>query len=255
MDSWEMLLVLCPLLFLAGFVDSVAGGGGLISLPAYLFAGIPVHLAAGTNKLVNSLGTAVATGSYLKHGTVSLAPALTAGAGSLLGGVLGVRLALWCSEALLQTCILAALPAAAVFLTIKRDLGLQPIPRTWTPGQKLLLSLLIGLVLGLYDGLIGPGTGTFLIMAFTLVLGVDLLTASGCAKVANLASNAAAAISWTLGGKVLWPLVPPAAACCILGNWCGARYALRGGAKRVRGMIFLVLALLFLKLGWELLRT
>lgn len=255
MDSWEMLLLLCPLLFLAGFVDSVAGGGGLISLPAYLFAGIPVHLASGTNKLVNSLGTAVATGSYLKHGTVSLRPALAAGVGALLGGVLGVRLALWCSEAVLQACILAALPLVAVFLTLKRDLGTQPVPRSWTSRQELLLSLFIGLVLGLYDGLIGPGTGTFLIMAFTLVLGVDLLTASGCAKVANLASNVAAALSWTLGGKVLWVLVPPAAVSCILGNWCGARYAIRGGAKRVRSMIFVVLALLFLKLGLDLWRT
>ncbi len=166
-----------------------------------------------------------------------------------------MRLALWCSEAVLQTCILAALPLVAVFLTLKRDLGTQPVPRSWTSQQELLLSLFIGLVLGLYDGLIGPGTGTFLIMAFTLVLGVDLLTASGCAKVANLASNVAAAISWTLGGKVLWALVPPAAVCCILGNWCGARYAIRGGAKRVRSMIFVVLALLFLKLGLDLWRT
>ena len=107
-------------------------------------------------------------------------------------------------------------------------------------------------VIGMYDGLIGPGTGTFLIMAFTLVLGMDLLTASGCAKVGNLASNVASAVVWSLGGKVLWTLVPPAALCSILGNWCGARYAIRGGSGRVRGMIFVVLGLLFCKLGYEL---
>lgn len=246
-------LVICPMLFLAGFVDSVAGGGGLISLPAYLFVGIPVHLASGTNKLVNSIGTGVATLSYIRSGKVHLQAALLAAAGALAGGALGVRLALWCSEQVLQGCILAALPAVAVIMAVKKDLGTAPVQRRWTPHQQMALSLAIGLIIGLYDGLVGPGTGTFLIMAFTLVLGMDLLTASGCAKVANLASNVAAAISWAVSGKVLWSLVFPAAVCCVLGNWFGARYAIRGGSKRVRGMIFLVLALLFLKLGWQLL--
>ena len=251
--SWHVYLVVCPMLFLAGFVDSVAGGGGLISLPSYLFVGIPVHLASGTNKLVNSLGTGVATFSYIRSGKANFRVAILAAAGALAGGALGVRLALWCSEQVLQTCILAALPAVAVVMALKKDLGEAPSARSWTPQSQLILSLAIGLAIGIYDGLVGPGTGTFLLMAFTLVLGMDLLTASGCAKVANLASNVASAVTWVLGGKILWTLVIPAAACCILGNWWGARYAIRGGAGKIRGMIFVVLALLFLKLGWQVL--
>ena len=100
--------------------------------------------------------------------------------------------------------------------------------------------------------MIGPGTGTFMILAFTLVLHMHLLTASGCAKTANLASNVASAVVWILGGKVLWTLVLPAALCCVLGNWCGASYAIRGGGKAVRSTIFVVLALLFLKTGYSL---
>ena len=248
-----MCLAVCPLLFLGGFVDSVAGGGGLITLPAYLFAGIPVHIASGTNKVVNSMGTGVATVNYIRSGKVDLRAAAWAAGGALAGAAAGARLALWCSEQVLQACVLVALPVVAVILVVKKDMGRTSVTEErWSRRQRAALSLLIGFVIGMYDGMIGPGTGTFMIMAFTLVLGMDLLTASGCAKVANLASNAASAVVWILSGKVYWTLVVPAAACCILGNWCGARYAIRGGSEKVRGMIFLVLALLFVKLGWEL---
>lgn len=251
---WRICLTVCPLLFLAGFVDAVAGGGGLISLPAYLFVGIPVHLAAGTNKVVNGLGTSVAAANYIRSGRVRLREAVWAAAGALAGAAAGARLALWCPERVLRGCLLAVLPAVAVILAVKKDFGQEERPRRdWTPRQTALLSLAIGAVIGMYDGLVGPGTGTFMLMAFTLVLGMDLLTASGCAKVGNLASNVASALVWIAGGKVLWSLVLPAACCNVLGNWCGSRYAIRGGSSRVRGMIFLVLALLFLKVGYEML--
>jgi len=135
---------------------------------------------------------------------------------------------------------------------VRKDFGKTPVPRSWTARQQRLLSLAIGLVIGTYDGMIGPGTGTFLAMAFTLVLGMDLLTATGCAKVANLASSIASGVVWILGGKVLWRLVPPAVVCSALGSFCGTRYAIRGGSEKVRGMIFVVLALLFAKMIWEL---
>lgn len=251
-EFWKMCLIVCPMLFLAGFVDSVAGGGGLISLPTYLFVGIPIHLASGTNKVINSLGTGVAAGKYIHSGKVDLRSAVWAAAGALLGAVLGARLAVWCSEALLQACVLVALPIVAVVMATRRDLGATARPRR-PRKQESVLSVCIGLIIGMYDGLIGPGTGTFMIMAFTVVLGMDLITASGCAKVGNLASNVASAAVWIFSGNVLWPLVIPAATCCILGNWFGARYAIRGGSSKVRNMIFLVLGLLFAKLLWQML--
>ena len=144
------------------------------------------------------------------------------------------------------------MPVAAAVMVWKRDLG-QVGEDRWPPRQKAVLSAVIGLCTGTYDGLIGPGTGTFMILAFALVLRMDLLTASGCAKTANLASNAASALVWIAGGKVFWRLAAPAVVCCVLGNWCGARYAIWGGSTKVRRMIFVVLGLLFLKMGWELL--
>ena len=225
----QILIVVLPLIFLGGFVDSVAGGGGLITLPAYLMAGIPAHLAMGTNKVVNGTGTALASFKYFRGGKVLLRPAIVSGIGALLGAAIGTKIALLINE------------------------DNDAPAREYTPQQELTRAALIGLGLGCYDGLIGPGTGTFMIMAFTMALSMDLLTASGCAKIANLCSNVASAVLFIFSGKVWWLLALPAAACNMLGAYCGARYAMKGGSKRVRGMIFVVLGLLFIKMGYELL--
>lgn len=255
MELLKTCIIVCPMVFLAGFVDAVAGGGGLISLPAYLFAGLPAHLASGTNKVVNAMGTALAAGNYIKSGKIDLRAGLTAALFALVGSAIGTRIALHLDQAVFQIAILVALPVVAVILTIKKDFGKEgAVPeRNWNSGVKLLAAGLIGLLIGCYDGMLGPGTGTFMIMAFTMVLGMDLLTASGCAKVGNLASNVASAVVWALNGQVWYALVIPAAACNLLGSWLGSRYAIRGGSQKIRGMIFLVLGLLFLKLLLDLL--
>lgn len=247
-------LIVCPLVFLAGFVDSVAGGGGIISLPAYLMAGIPAHLAAGTNKVVNGSGTLIATAKYFQNGKVRLRPAAAAAIGALVGSALGAQLASMISEAALKTIMLVALPCVAVFLIVKKDFGKDDAPAaSIEPRRETLISALIGLGIGCYDGLAGPGTGTFMIVCFTAFLSMDLLTASGCSKAANLASNIAAAVVWIAHGSVLWKLALPALVCNILGNCLGARYAIRGGSKKIRGMMFVVLGLLFAKMLYDLL--
>lgn len=247
-------LIVCPLVFLAGFVDSVAGGGGLISLPAYLFCGIPAHIASGTNKVVNSIGTSVAAVKYIKSGKINLRYAIVAALFALLGSAIGTEIAVYLSEKILKGIILCALPVAAVILTVKKDFGSEgSVPkRNHTKTQEHILCALIGLFMGCYDGMVGPGTGTFMIMAFTAVIGMDLLTSSGCAKVGNLASNIASAVVWIISGCVMFEIVIPAAICNVLGNYLGAKYAIKGGSKRIRGMIFVVLGLLFVKIITEL---
>ena len=249
----KMCLIVCPLIFLGGFVDSVAGGGGLITLPAYMMAGVPVHFAAGTNKVVNGIGTAAATVKYFRSGKIRMSVALPAAAGALAGGYIGAEIAKLLAESLLQGLMLVALPAVAVFLVLKKDFGQETGEMTHSRSYELLVSLGIGLAIGCYDGMIGPGTGTFMIMAFTALLSLDMVTASGCAKVGNLASNIAAAVSFIVGSSVMWQLVIPATICSIVGNYCGALYAIRGGGKKIKGMIFVVLGMLFVKLLWELL--
>ena len=234
-------------------MDSVAGGGGLITLPAYMMAGVPVHLAAGTNKVVNGCGSATASVKYFRSGKIRIYTALCAGLGALAGGYIGAEIAKRLSEGLLKGLMLVALPLVAVFLVVKKDFGQETGEKQYSRPYEMGISLVIGLVIGCYDGMIGPGTGTFMIMAFTALLSMDMVTASGCSKVGNLSSNIAAAISYALGGKVMWVLVVPAAVCSMLGNWCGARYAIRGGGKRIRGMIFIVLGMLFVKMLVDLL--
>ena len=247
-------LLICPLIFLGGFIDSVAGGGGLITLPAYMLMNVPVHIAAGTNKVVNGIGTMTAAVKYFTSGKIYLRVALFAGMGALAGSALGARLALLIPAGVLKLLMLAALPAVAVFLVVRKDFGeAEEEKPAFSPRRERLTGLAIGLALGCYDGIVGPGTGTFLIMAFTALLHMDLITASGCAKVGNLASNAAAAAVFLLNGKIWWAIVIPAALSNALGNYCGARYAIRGGSRKVRGMIFVVLGLLFGKVIWELL--
>ena len=153
-------LIVLPLVFLAGFMDSVAGGGGIISLPAYLMAGIPAHLAAGkTNKVVNGTGTLVAALKYFRSGKVLLRPAVTAAVCALIGSAVGTELAVLISEQTLETLMVVALPCVAVFLSVKKDFG-RDIPAeerpVYTPRQELLRSALIGLRLATCDGLAGP---------------------------------------------------------------------------------------------------
>ena len=167
-------------------------------------------------------------------------------------GYLGAEIAKLLSDSLLQGLMLVALPVVAIFLALKKDFGQETGEMTRGKTYELLISLGIGLAIGCYDGMIGPGTGTFMIMAFTALLSLDMVTASGCAKVGNLASNVAAAVSFIIGSSVMWQLVLPATICSVVGNYCGALYAIKGGGKKIRGMIFVVLGMLFTKLLWEL---
>lgn len=250
----RLCLIVCPLIFLGAFVDSIAGGGGLITLPAYMMAGLPVHLAAGTNKVVAGSGTLMAVVRFFRSGKIRIRVALCAALGSLTGGFIGAEIAKLLPGSLLKGMMLVALPMMAIFLTVKKDFGQDTaVQKEISVRKEVLISLAIGLAIGLYDGIIGPGTGTLLIMAFTAFLSMEMVTASGCAKVANLASNIASATSYIMGGFVMWSLAIPALMCSMAGAYCGSQYAIRGGGKKIRNMIFVVLGLMFVKTIYELL--
>lgn len=251
MELLKICLIVCPFVLLGSFVDSVAGGGGIITLPAYLLAGLPVHTAAGTNKIVAACGTATATVKFFRSGKVMLRIALLAAAGSILGATLGSRLALFVPEKALELAMMIALPAVALFLTFRRDIGKEGSVRRFSGKTEGAVALCIGLCVGLYDGLIGPGTGTFLMLCFSGILGLDLLVSDGCAKVANLASNLGSALVFALSGKILYLVAIPAALCSMLGGFLGARFAIKGGSKQIRKVMFVVLGLLFVKMIYE----
>ena len=245
------LLIVCPLVFVGCLIDSVAGGGGLITLPSYLLAGLPPHLASGTNKCGSVFGTLLSTARFVKNGHVHLPSALLAGGMALVGAWLGAQLNMIVPEQTLYYVMLAVVPAMALFLLFKRDFGNEN--HSHELGGKLLpMAGCIGLVLGAYDGFFGPGTGTFLILAFTALCRFDLLTASGNTKVVNAASNLASMVTFALSGEVMWSVGLPAALCGIAGHYVGSGVAMRGGAKVIRPMFFVILTLLVLRLAWGL---
>lgn len=256
MYSYEiMLLIICPLIFCAGFVDAVAGGGGIISLPAYIFAGIPIQIAYGTNKFASCIGTSVASIKFLKSGNIKIKSALSAAVGALIGSWFGVQLVLVLDEKYLKYCLLIILPLVAVFLIFNSKFGVTGTVKELSNKKVYILSILLGLVIGAYDGFFGPGAGTFLVLAFTSLLGFNLITASGNAKVVNLASNFAALIAYVLNGKVFFMIGIPAAICAALGNYLGAHLALKNGSKVIRPIIVVVITMLFVKVIYGFLFT
>lgn len=248
--TFEMLLIVCPLAFLAGFVDSVAGGGGLISLPAYYLAGLSPTLAAGTNKLSASIGTMASVYRYQKSGKILWRAGLPAALLALPGSALGTQVLLHIPQNVVRWLVIIALPVVAVVvLRQRKDLVLE----AKVPEKYLILACgLIGFFIGFYDGLVGPGTGTFLILAFTMLLGMDAVNASGSAKVVNLASNIASLITLLFSGSVLFGLGLPAAVFGMAGNLLGAGMTVKKGGGFIRVMLLFVLALLLAKMVYDM---
>lgn len=250
-DLFISLLIVCPLVFLAGFVDAAAGGGGLISLPAYLLAGLPPHLASGTNKASALCGTTAALLRYQKSGKILWKAALPATIAALPGAYLGAQLQMLLDADILRLLLALLLPVLGVILLRRPNLAPKR-PLSLSPAAVSLVCILVGFVIGLYDGFLGPGTGTFLILCFTFFCGMDVVSASGSAKVVNLASNIAAMIAFALRGEVLYALALPAALCAIAGGALGAHLAVRRGIRFIKPVIFGVLGLLVVRLAYDL---
>ncbi len=247
----KTFLIVCPLLFLAGFVDSIAGGGGLISLPAYLFAGLPVHMAIGTNKLSSACGTSLTTVRFIRKGLVRWKLALPGVGAAILGSWCGSRLSLITDEGVIRWVLFGVLPIAAFIVLNRKLFPDREEGQTELTGRVLLICTLSALIVGFYDGFYGPGTGTFLIIAFTVFARLGVGSANAQAKVINLTTNLTSLAVFLRGGTVLIPLGVAAAACNLLGNYVGSGLALSKGAKITRPIILVVLALLFLKLLTE----
>jgi len=249
--SVKMVLIVVVGVFLASFVDGIAGGGGIISVPTYLLAGLPAHLALGTNKLSSCVGTAVSAGRFVKSGYVEWKLALPSVALALLGAHLGTRLQLALDERFLKWLLLAVLPLVAFVVLWQRKLPEErgAIP----PRRRTAVVLSASLLVGAYDGFYGPGTGTFLILIFCNIGKMDLRTASGNVKLVNLASNLGAVATSLMNGKVFLVLGLIGAVSSMLGHWLGSGLAIKDGSRIVRPIILLVLILLTVKVVSELL--
>lgn len=244
-------LIICPLAFVAGFVDAIAGGGGLISLPAFVLAGVPMHAALGTNKLASSMGTLISTIRYAREGYMVRAFVLVAVPCALLGSSTGSSTALSISDTALKVVMMVALPAMAAFVLRVKDL--DSFSRTQIPRRRALaITAAVALVIGFYDGFYGPGTGTLLLLALTALARQDIRTAAGTTKAINLSTNLAALVVFLANGVVILPLGLAAGAFNIAGNFLGSREFSNKGSAIARPIMLAVIAVFLCKVAADL---
>lgn len=240
---------LCFVYFVAGFIDSIAGGGGLISIPLFLLTGVPADLALGTNKLATPFGTAFALAVYARDKYVLWRMALLGLPASLAGGFLGSRVILFFDNTTINHIIIFLLPFAilATFLSKNKKEQLKPL----TEYSLYVYCPSICFCIGFYDGFFGPGTGSFFILAFHYLLGIGLIYASATAKLFNFASGLSSFVAFAWQGKVLYLVGIPLAASNIVGNVIGSRLAIRIGPLFIKKILILSLAILFISLAWK----
>lgn len=249
-EFWQFLIV-CPLVFIAGFVDAVAGGGGLISLPSYMIAGLPVHNSIATNKLSSSMGTMLATLRYAKKGYIPWKQAFFCIACAFAGSACGAKLALIVSDHYFKILMLIILPLTAFYVTKTKTLERESKDIGFL--KSTILAMIISLTIGAYDGFYGPGTGTFLILLLTSVANMKLSEANGLAKVINLSTNISSLVVYLINGKVIIVLGLVAGLFSIAGNYLGTKMFVKGGAKIVKPIMITVLTIFFIKIILDLL--
>ncbi|MDI6748271.1 MAG: TSUP family transporter [Rhodocyclaceae bacterium] len=250
-DSIWMALLLAAAF--AGFVDAVAGGGGLIQVPA-LLAGFPREAPAtlfGTNKIASIFGTLNAARRYLREVKIHWAIILPAALAAFVFSFLGAAAVTLMPKEVLRPLVLALLIAVAAYTLLQPDFGKQERV-SHVPAHRLRwVAIAVGALLGFYDGFFGPGAGSFMIFAFVRLFGMDFLRASASAKIVNVATNAGALLLFAPTGHVLWMLGLGMAVCNVAGAQLGARMAIRHGSGFVRVVFLTMTTLLIAKIGWD----
>ena len=245
-----LIFLLCASSLLAGFIDAVVGGGGLIQIPAMLILlpGVPVATILGTNKFASAAGTTIAVQRYARHVALDWPTILPAAVTAFVFSFLGSRTVTLLNTAFLRPIVLVLLIVVAIYVFFVKDLGLIHQPKH-APKKAKWIGIVIGAGLGFYDGFFGPGTGSFLIFLFVGVFGFDFLSASASAKVINLATNVASVIFFCASGNVIYRYAAPMALCNVLGSAIGTRLAIAKGSRFVRIFFLVIVSALIAKLA------
>lgn len=243
-------MIICILGFLAAAVDAIAGGGGLISLPALLLVGIPPHLALGTNKFASSMGSLNSSIAFGRSGKVNFQVVKWLVPFTFLGACLGVWSVLRVSPDFLNKIVPILVIFIGIYSIVHKNLGLEDRFQGAKP-SNILLGIACSLSLGFYDGFFGPGAGSFLIFAFIAIFGFDFVSASANSKVLNFTSNIVSLILFAWNGKILYQYGIPMAIAMIIGSQVGTRLAITRGARLVKPIFLMISLFVAVKLIWQ----
>lgn len=244
----QVILNVLLFIFIAGFVDSIAGGGGIVSMSGFIIAGVPMHYALGTNKMQSLFGTAISTYNYVRNGSYRLDFVIFSIVGSLIGAFLGASIANQLDQDFLKILMSFVLVIVAFIIIFNKKTKTSIL--NLSQNKIYIITFFIGLAIGFYDGILGPGTGTFLIIAFSLS-GLTLLQANGSAKIVNLSSNIMSTLVFLFHGKVLLWLAIPCIITNMIANYIGSKLAIKNGDKIVRPVLIFVVILLLIKMLFD----
>lgn len=250
--EWTNLLLLCVAAFLAGFVDAIVGGGGLIQLPAALviLPQFPVATVVGSLKIPSFSGTVFAAWQYLKKVSIDWWLLTIICVLAFFASYAGSNLLTHVSNAFMKPVLLVVLTGVAIYTYSKKDFG-QHEEHDLTFNAQLVRGVVISLVIGFYDGFIGPGAGSFLILAFIALLHFDFLHASAHAKMVNLATNLGSVTLFLLKGKIIWLVALPMAAANALGGFAGAKLAIAKGNRFIRIFFLVIVIGILIRFCWD----
>lgn len=247
-----IIVLLCIAAFFAGFVDAIVGGGGLIQTPIALIAlpNLPVASVIGSLKIPSFSGTGIAAYQYLKKVAINWKLLLIMAIVAFCAAFLGSNLLTLVSNDFMKPVLLIVLSLIAIYTFTKKNFGIQQ-EMTLSPKRQLILAVVLSIGIGFYDGFIGPGTGSFLVLGFVAILGFDFLHASANAKMVNLATNFGSICLFILKGKIIWAIAIPMAMCNALGGWIGAKIAIKKGNGFIRTIFLIVVIATLIRFGYD----
>jgi uncharacterized membrane protein YfcA len=245
------VILLCFAGFAAAAVDAIAGGGGLINLPAILAAGVPPHFALGTNKFSGSFGAVTSAYTFMRSGKVHIPLMKYTVPCTLVGSVIGVFTALRLDQGFLRIIILVFIFATAIYTIVRKDFGSEDKFEGLTD-KNIIQGCVFAFFLGFYDGFFGPGTGSFLIFLFIKVYGFDFTIAAGNSKVLNFVSNITSLAMFAINGKIYYMLGIPIGLAMIAGARVGSMIAIKNGAKVIKPIFVTIAMVLTLKLLFDI---
>jgi len=248
------LIIVCAFTFVAGFLDAIVGGGGLITIPTLLINFPTVHVPTlfGSNKIASFSGTSLAAYHYSKKIKFNYKILISVGFCAAIASFSGARLINLIDVNALKPLIFFILVFIAIYTFLKKDFGNLSDKKKFSENKTIFIACILGLLIGFYDGFFGPGTGSFLIMGFVSLLGFDFLEASAYSKVINCITNLSAIIVFISAGQFILELAILLAICNVAGNYMGTKMALKKGNKFIRLIFLLIVSIMILRYGYEI---